>query len=321
MLLVRLFVRRTHRHGLIAARVGAAVGLLIGLAASAMAQPLLPARGAAASAPPPPQPTAHAPFQLDPQQQADLDQVLLAWQQTSSRVGTFSCTFTLFEYNAVFGDAQKPMRVEQGEIKYAQPDKGLYKVNAQGGEYWVCDGRAIYEFSATKKQLIESRLPPELQGKSIADGPLPFVFGVDANKLKQRYWMRITTPQQAKGQIWLEAHPRTRQDAANFQKVDIILTEGGLEPYALQMFEPQGKVRKVYQFADLKINNPLHKVQEFMGGFVSPQTPFGWKRLIQEAPVNPQPPGPSQQQGPTVYTPQNSAPSQAGRVPPASQVR
>jgi TIGR03009 family protein len=307
-----------------AARLLAAVSLWLGVASIALAQPLLPPREASEiQQSQPPQPLAQPPFELDRQQETALDQVLLAWQQTSNRVSTFSCSFTLFEYNAVFGDAQKPMRVEQGEIRYVAPDKGLYRVSAKGGEHWVCDGKAIYEFKSTvtPPQLIESRLPPELQGKAIADGPLPFVFGVNAGKLKQRYWMRLTTPPEVKGQIWFEAYPRFRQDAANFKKVDIILTEATLEPYALQMFEPQGKVRKVYQFADLKINSPLHKVQDFMGGFISPQTPVGWKRLIQEAPVSAQPPV-----GPTVQTPQNpgqsqAAQSQAGRVPPTGQVR
>ncbi|HEX3656552.1 MAG TPA: TIGR03009 domain-containing protein [Pirellulales bacterium] len=291
-------------------RLFAALGLSLALANLAMAQPLLPPREAVPE-PQQPQPLAQPPFQIDRQQEANLDLLLHNWQQTSSRVNTFSCTFTLFEYNAVFGAADKPMRVEQGEIRYVRPDKGLYRVKSKGGEHWMCDGRAIYEFSSAKSQLIESRLPPELWGKAIADGPLPFVFGVDAGKLKQRYWMRITTPQQAKGQVWLEAYPRTRQDAANFKRVDIILTEAGLEPYALQMYEPQGKVRKVYQFADLSINSSLHKVQEFMGGFVSPQTPLGWRHIIQDAPVTPQPPNAN----PTVSTPQNPAQTQAGRQP------
>ncbi|HEY5313623.1 MAG TPA: hypothetical protein VIK18_13940, partial [Pirellulales bacterium] len=165
------------------ARSIVAVGLLLNLAGLATAQPLLPPR-ADVVPPQPPPPLVQPPFQLNPQQEANLDLLLRNWQQTSSQVGTFSCTFTLFEYNAVFGAANKPMRVEQGDIRYARPDKGLYRVKSAGGEHWICDGRAIYEFNSTKKQLIESRLPPELWGKAIADGPLPFVFGVDAGKLK-----------------------------------------------------------------------------------------------------------------------------------------
>ena len=41
-------------------------------------------------------------------------------------------------------------------------------------------------------------MPPELQGKAIVDGPLPFLFGADAQKLKQRYYLRIITPRTRK---------------------------------------------------------------------------------------------------------------------------
>jgi TIGR03009 family protein len=193
------------------------------------------------------------------------------------------------------------MRTETGVLRYAQPDKGMYKIESDTGEYWLCDGKAIYEFRASTKQLVENRLPPALQGKAIADGPLPFVFGVDAEKLKQRYWIRIITPQGAEGQIWLQAFPRTQQDAANFERVEIILSNKTLMPEGLQLVEPQGKNRKAYAFTNQKVNNPVHMVKGWIGWFVSPQTPLGWERVVNEAPAGGQPPGvvgaPPAQQG------------------------
>src|SRR6185437_5619461 len=135
-----------------------------------------------------------APFVLNVQEQNNVDLVLRQWQQTGAQVKTFECGFTVWTYNAAFGPGpDKPMRTENGVLRYAQPDKGMYKIESDGGEHWLCDGKAIYEFRYSTKQLIENRLPPQLQGKAIADGPLPFVFGIDANKLKQRYWIRIIT--------------------------------------------------------------------------------------------------------------------------------
>ena len=66
--------------------------------------------------------------------------------------------------------------------------------------------------------LTESPLPKELQGKDIVDGPLPFLFGAKAEKLKQRYYLRIITPPDVQGQVWLEAWPRFLADARNFQR-------------------------------------------------------------------------------------------------------
>ena len=102
-------------------------------------------------------------------------------------------------------------------------------------------------------------MPPELQGKGIGDGPLPFVFGVEAQKLKQRYFMRIITPPNVQNEVWLEAYPRYQQQAAEFSKVQVILQISGptkaLLPYAIQIYSPNGKDRTVYQLQNPKINH------------------------------------------------------------------
>ena len=77
---------------------------------------------------------------------------------------------------------------------------------------------------------------PEMKGKAISDGPLPFVFGAKADQLKRRYWMRDVTPKEEVGKhIWLEAFPKFQQDAANFQSATIILNESDCLPFALRL--------------------------------------------------------------------------------------
>ena len=71
-----------------------------------------------------------------------------------------------------------------------------------------------------------------MQGKAIVDGPLPFLFGAKADKIKARYWLRVITPSDAKGEYWLEAWPKSRYDSANFQRVEIILDEKDYLPKA-----------------------------------------------------------------------------------------
>jgi TIGR03009 family protein len=174
---------------------------------------------------------------LSPEQEAELDRVLLAWEQESDKVKTLSANFTVWEYGDPYsttkstGGPPKMKREAKGEIHFAAPDKGSFRELEGGDERWMCDGTAIYEFKAKEKVLHEYKLPPELQGKSISKGPLPFVFGAKADTMKQRYAMRIVTPADAKNQIWIEAWPRSQQDAANFNHVQVILdtkaTEGG----------------------------------------------------------------------------------------------
>jgi len=222
------------------------------------------------------------PFQLTPQQQADVDAVLRNWEQRSAKISTLKCNFKMWEYDSVFGPADKPKKESSGSIKYVRPDKGFYKVDGAEGEHWISDGKSIYELNHTKKQLIERKLPPELQGKAISDGPLPFIFGIEAEKVKHRYFVRVITPQGSKGQIWLEAYPKYRQDAANFQRIEVILAEADFLPFAVQLYLPNGKSRTVYRFSDFSVNNPLDNVGNLFSA--KPRTPFGYQHVVEEAP-------------------------------------
>ena len=89
--------------------------------------------------------------------------VLKKWEDHNAAIKTFSCQFTMWEYNnqlqlnpeAPAGPAQY-----QGYLSYAAPDKGMYQVEpnkqGQGGEHWICDGKSVYEVRhAPQKQIIE----------------------------------------------------------------------------------------------------------------------------------------------------------------------
>ncbi len=225
-----------------------------------------------------------APFVLTPEEQQELEEVLRAWEARAAKVKTFQADFTLRVYDGVFaeGEEEPPPREYEGQLKYVAPDKGWFKVNSKPMEHWVCDGKAIYQFEYRKKQLIVRPLPEEMRGKAISEGPLPFVFGMEAEKLLARYYMRIVTPPDIEGEIWLEAYPRYREDAANFRKVDIILDAQDLLPYAIQLHEPNGKSRKSYAFRDPLVNDNLQIFKKF---FEVPRTPLGWERIVEEAGV------------------------------------
>ena len=263
------------------------------------AQPIQPPAQprVAAVVPPaaPPQPPA-----LSPQEQAALDQLLAAWEARNAAVKTWSCTFRKWEYNAWSPADAAGERLafaeSTGELKYAAPDTGLFRVResrqwgatagryepqpAGTGEHWVCNGESIYEFRHTEKQLLETKLPPEMRGKAISDGPLPFVFGAKADTLKKRYWMRIITPRDIRDQVWLEALPRYQVDAANFSKVELILQARDLMPFAIQIFKPGGQDRDVYQFDPN--TNLIDKGLDLIRDFARPTTPFGYTHVVQD---------------------------------------
>jgi TIGR03009 family protein len=256
-------------------------------------------------------------FALTPTQQQLLDKILERWEQQSEKISTFSCKFKRWEIDPAFGPEQNNYTLTDadGVIQYRSPDRGEYEVSKvikwdpvkksylayeEGQEHWMCDGDAIYEWDKRNKQLKVRPLPNEMKGKAITDGPLPFIFGAKAEQLKRRYWMRDVTPQKDIGKlIWLEARPRFQQDAANFQRVTVILNEKSCMPEALQIFPPgivpdgdKVQANTAFRFMSPSVNNPLAIVK---GAFLAPNIlpPF-WKRVVIDAPKdaaeNPVPP-------------------------------
>lgn len=250
-------------------------------------------------------------FQLNPVQQAFLDQVLNTWQAQSAKIDTFKCPFERWEYNVAFGPGQDvPLNKDKGELSFKKPDKGSFQitevkrwqaqpvppgqqppVQVQGdwivqkdaiGEHWVCDGKSVFEYRHDQKQLVERPIPPHLQGKAIVDGPLPFLFGAEADKLKARYWMRVEQQPNA-NEIWLVALPKYQAQAADFKAIEVILDRQRLLPKAMQVHLPDGS-RHMYMFdlAQATVNGPFDRIRAL---FQSPRTPLGWKRVVESVSV------------------------------------
>jgi TIGR03009 family protein len=240
------------------------------------------------------------------------------WEIESGKIQTFSCPFERWEYNAAFGPGGGiPLNKDKGFLSYQKPDKGSFEITeintwqakpvppgqappaqAQGdwanqpnaiGEHWVCDGTSIYEYRTDQKQLVERPIPKEMQGKAIVDGPLPFLFGAEAKKLKQRYWLRVEQ-QPNNAEIWLQSLPKLQADAANYRAVAVILDRQQFLPKAMQVELPNGD-RHVYIFdlANVSVNGPLDRLKSL---FERPITPPFWKRVVEDVPAAGQPGAP-----------------------------
>ncbi len=292
---------------------GLVISSLIYVAAVAQQQPLAQQPVPAQQAPVQQPPSGQVPqnFQLNQLEQAYLDQVLDAWQQESGKIVTFKCSFERWDYNVAFGPGQTiPLNKDKGDVSYHRPDKGSFQITEintfqaqpnppgqqppaqpQGawikqpnaiGEHWVCDGKSVYEYRHDQKQLVERPIPPQLQGRAIVDGPLPFLFGAESAKLKQRYWMRIEQ-QKDPGVIWIVAQPKFQEQAADFTKVEVMLDRQRLLPTAMQVHLPNGgRHMYIFDIAAAKVNNPLDRFQAL---FERPRVPIGWKRVVENMPV------------------------------------
>jgi TIGR03009 family protein len=291
----------------------------------------------------PPQLQTQPPFTLTPQEQLELDKLLKDWEAKSDKVKSFKCTFRRWEYNPAFanGNPNQATTESEGEIKYYAPDKGLFRVTkswdnvldpATGkfqptaekpGEYWTCTGDSVFEVNHLNKTVEEHPLPPHLKGKAITEGPLPFVFGAKADVLKQRYFMRINMPPGApQDQIWLEAIPKTRQGAANFSKVELILNREELMPVGMQIHDPGANANNLSRTAIMlenhSVNNPWAPLQQLLNNFARPN-PIGFKQVV----IQPQAPAAAQQGQPPaqVQNPGGAQPSARQAVVPQGRSR
>ena len=236
-------------------------------------------------------------FHLNPQQEMYLQKVLETWQDRTKETKTFRCDFVRWNYNPAFELPQfkdVPLVVNNGDLKYANPDKGTFRVTRvmnldtktgdykaakeANNEHWVCDGTSIWQHDHKNKRVIERKIPDELQGEAIRNTPLPFLFGSQAADLKERYFLCIVTPQEyAPKEIWVDAVPRTQTDSSNFREAILRLDRNTFRPIALRVYDP-GDTYATYEFSNIVINDPFEGLKRL---FAPPSVPFGWQKVVE----------------------------------------
>lgn len=206
--------------------------------------------------------------QINPQ----LWQILKDWEQTTKNYKKLSGAHRRFVYDSVF---QVEKRAD-GSFYYEAPDKGRIdieevkvpagaksqKLNPQGKPYslqsdipeiWICDGKQIAQAIVPQKQYQVHNIPAGDQGINIMDGPLPFLFGLPADKAVERYHFELL-PQTDQKLVWLKVLPKRKQDAANWREAEVILDRKLYLPFAVKLINPPGTTETVYSFKDLKPN-------------------------------------------------------------------
>lgn len=252
---------------------------------------------------------------LSAEHEAYLGQLLDYWEKTSGNVKRLTCDFQRWDYFPSSCNWRSPAdnrlaaaRIVRGRVMFASPDQAdvqstehwafsgpktdnpseaaYQKVeSAETQERWTCDGRGIYEYDFTNKRLYETAIPPEQQGQALANSPLPFLFGAKRSELMDRFWMRpVPTPRDVKDEYWIEAWPKRRDDAVNYQRVEIILSATNFLPKSIHIYSrdydaARNPVSQFFEFSNIRVNDQLSGIRDFFGVFIRPQTPIGWERV------------------------------------------
>jgi TIGR03009 family protein len=256
--------------------------------------------------------TLPAPFRVSKDEQAVVDRILERWERWNADAKTFECRFKRWTYDSIFGKPGEATFVELGQIHYAVPGRSAMRVDqkevagqtvpigADRAERWQFDGKSVYGYNAASKRINEYALPPDIQkavGRA-ADGPLAFAspyagvfsalfhksaayypipFGARANDLKHQYYLRETTPANAKGeQLWLEAFPRNAALAANFDHLQLILAAKDASPIAIRIVQPNQRDCIDYQFYSVVVNGVSPQAAD---DWFRPTVPAGWSLI------------------------------------------
>jgi TIGR03009 family protein len=225
-------------------------------------------RGGSKPARPAPLPTVRIP-KLSP----EVEKVLKDWELHTSQFQTMTVEFSRFTYDRVFEVEKRA----EGTVAYKAPDRGNYvisgakiargekskKKNKNGVPYelksddperWVCNGKEVIQINEKVKPPTYEKvtIPPESQGQNIIDGPLPFLFGMKAERAKSRY-RDIKLLKSDEGEIWLQVRSFEEQDSNAWETAVIIIDAAKYVPKAVKLKDITGK-ETVHVFKNVVLN-------------------------------------------------------------------
>jgi len=247
---------------------------------------------------------------LPPEKDLMLKQLLAQWQKATEGIQRYKCDFLRWQFDMTkISDPKVFHTAAKGVIRYMAPDKGMFRVDElkfvrkdprnpnadwqlqddpnQFGEYWICDGNSVYLHDRTEKKAIKYMLPPQMQGKQVFNSPLPFFFGVDAQKIDQRFWVNPLADAQFNGQNVhvLDVYPKTQADAVNYHHVTVYLDQQESLPVAIEVCMPNWSEktpnREFFEFRNRTSNwnflDKLKGINIFADEFIPKEPPAGWK--------------------------------------------
>ena len=238
----------------------------------------------------------------------ELERILKEWEASSGKIKKLYGSHRRYVYDSVFqvelraeghfwfeapdkGRIDiKPSPVEPGQTnpKKRGPDGRPYTVKPDTPEQWVSNGTEIQRVNHSDKTIEVFPIPKEMQGKNIVEGPLPFLFGMKAERVKQRYKLRLGERHGTIMQInkvptrvvHIKAEPRLRRDAANWSKADVVLDWKTYYPAAIKLLDPAGTKETVYSFS--KVHEPSGLEEFFKGNPFRLYLP-GYNRVVHQA--------------------------------------
>lgn len=240
--------------------------------------------------------------QLTVEEAAELDKFLAQWEKRTSSIKVFESQFQCWVYGSNLlenSDANTPDYCTYGIVRFAAPNRGSYEIlgerDANGKAVpgkrqskILTTGEAVLDYNFDEKVVSVSMIPKDQQHELVGGGPLAFVFGTSPEALKRRFFLRLSTPasRAQMGEVWLEAYPRLAEDAAEFQRVQLVVDRTKIIPKALIQHANNEKEKRTFQFLEktmiISAKDDVYK--DFIAKHLQPRIEKGWTRDIQNVP-------------------------------------
>lgn len=208
--------------------------------------------------------------------------ILKAWEEKSAAIDRVTAELKRFDYDHVFRIEKRAI----GEYWFEAPDKGridfrpdpqipdppqsrivrdgtpqIYTVQADSHQVWICTGNEILDIDVPNKSYNRAEIASQFRGERITDGPLPFLFGMKASKVMDRYVLSVGTMHDPEGKrpvpegappaepiIHIVAFPLDPRLQQEFRKAEVLLDARTYTPRAVKLFDPTGNRETVYVF-------------------------------------------------------------------------
>jgi TIGR03009 family protein len=226
-------------------RIMCGMAIFVAVSGQAPPQPTSPPQAA-------PRPAPAAP--IDPKR---IDEILAKWEVASKGITSLYAEFEQVDKLVIVGDEKK----YKGKAYLQSPNKALLQFEKENpnkpGEFIferriLCSGEEVMEFDAAVKQVVIFPLPKDAAARAMEEGPLRFLFGMQAESFKQRYQasLRGENPKTYR----IELLPLTDVDKQAFAKAVLDLNVETLLPDAIYLLSPNGKDRQTYSLKKIQPN-------------------------------------------------------------------
>ncbi len=199
--------------------------------------------------------------------------LLKQWEQQSSLLKTLDVKILRVDQNPAWGEVEyydgralfkSPNfafidfnKIKQDEKKKPVRDpKDKNKWLSTPFERIVCTGEEVWQYKSDTQQIFIFPLGRNEKKKVIEEGPLPFLFNMNAADAKARYWMSLISEDE-KG-YGVSIKPKLPEDKESFSIAFVNLDRKFLLPVRILMKSPDGKSQKDFRLGPMYPNKVVN---------------------------------------------------------------